>query len=101
MSIRDDKKDLNAAGGPIPAERVAEAEDQDTKKAGTKLSDEPGPEFRVASAEESEEEHALTTDSPRWGEEGSSREDRGYSREGGEEPRVGKAPSERDLPPRK
>ncbi|WP_375767783.1 hypothetical protein NR798_39865 [Archangium gephyra] len=95
MSIRDDKKDPNMAGASVPAdtyggvqrqERVAEAEDQDTKKAGKKLTDEPGPDFRVASGGESEDEHALTTDSPRWGGEGESREERGYPREGGEEP---------------
>lgn len=97
MSIRDDKKDLKKAGGPIPADtqdarRVAETEDADTKKTGKPLKDEPGPDFRVASEGESEEEHALTTDSPRWGDAGSSREERGYPREGGEE---------RDIHPRK
>ncbi|HEX5750725.1 MAG TPA: hypothetical protein VFZ09_31150 [Archangium sp.] len=75
MSIRDDKKNRNMAG----------AEDADTKKAGRKLTDEPGPDFRVASGGESEEEHAFTTDSPRWGSEGESREERGYPREGGED----------------
>lgn len=108
MSIRDDKKDLKKAGGPIPAdtygartERVAEAEDADVKKTGKPLEEEPGPDFRVASGGESEEEHALTTDSPRWGEGGSSREERGYPREGGDEPRVSDAPTERNLKPRK
>ncbi len=83
MSTRDDKKDLSVAGGPIPAERYRGAEDRDAKKAGTKLTDEPGADFRVASGGESEEEHQFTTDSPRWGEDGSSREERGYPREGG------------------
>jgi hypothetical protein len=108
MGIRDDKKDMNAVGGPIPAEtygsrteRVAEAEDQDAKKAGKSLKDEPGPDFRVASGGESEEEHAFTTDSPRWGKEGSSREERGYPREGEEERRVSDAPPERNINPRK
>lgn len=107
MSIRDDKKDLKKAGGPIPADphdaqRVAEAEDADARKTGKPLKDEPGPDFRVASEGESEEEHALTTDSPRWGDAGSSREERGYPREGGEEPRrVSDAPPERNLNPRK
>ena len=87
MSTRDDKKDLT--------------EDVDAKKADTKLTDEPGPDFRVASEGESEEEHRLTTDSPRWGEEGSSREERGYPREGEEERRAGEQPPERNLPPRK
>ncbi|QRK09364.1 hypothetical protein JQX13_04235 [Archangium violaceum] len=107
MSIRDDKKDLDAAGGPVPAdryrgqaERVADAEDHDAKKADKKLTDEPGPDFRVASGGESEAEHAFTTDSPRWGEEGTSREERGYPREGEEERRVGEAPPERDINPR-
>lgn len=110
MSTRDDKKDLNMAGAPVPAdtyggvqrqERVAEAEDEGAKKAGTKLTDEPGPDFRVASGGESEEEHAFTTDSPRWGEAGESREERGYPREGSEERRVSDAPPERNINPRK
>jgi hypothetical protein len=107
MSIRDDKKDLKAAG-PIPAdtygartERVADAEDPDAKKTGKPLEDEPGSDFRVASEGEPEEEHALTTDSPRWGEGGNSREERGYPREGGEEPRVSDAPPVRNIHPRK
>ena len=94
MSIHDDKKDLGMAGAEVPAdtyggvqrqERVAEAEDQDAKKADRQLTDEPGPDFRVASGGESQEEHAFTTDSPRWGGEGESREERGYPREGGED----------------
>lgn len=108
MSIRDDKKDPKTAGGPISAdtygartERVADAEDKDAKKVGKPLEEEPGPDFRVASGGESEEEHAFTTDSPRWGGEGSSREERGYPREGGEEPRVSDAPPERNINPRK
>ena len=102
MSTRDDKKNLDMAGAPIPADRSrggAErvAEDQGAKK----VTDEPGPDFRRASGGESEEEHALTTDSPRWGEEGTSREERGYPREGGEERQVSDAPPERNLNPRK
>src|SRR5690349_24951811 len=102
MSIRDDKKDLNKAGATVPtdtyraqSERVADAEDVDAKKADKpKLTDEPGPDFRVASGGESEEEHSFTSDAPRWGAEGNSREERGYPREGGETP-------ERDINPRK
>ncbi|HYO59754.1 hypothetical protein [Archangium sp.] len=75
MSTRDDKKDLNMAGAPIPAdryggraERVAEAEDQDAEKAGTKLT---------------------------------AREERGDPDEGGEEGRVSDQPPERNIHPRK
>jgi hypothetical protein len=111
MSTRDDKKDPKAAGAPIPAdtyrgqsERVADAEDVDAKKADKpKLTNEPGPDFRVASGGESEEEHSFTSDAPRWGAEGNSREERGYPREGGEEPerRVSDQPPERNINPRK
>lgn len=75
MSIRDEEKKRG----------VVKAEDRDAKKTDTKVTEEPGPDFRRASGGESKEEHALTTDSPRWGEEGTSEEERGYPREGGED----------------
>ncbi|MFY0571153.1 hypothetical protein ACN28E_45995 [Archangium lansingense] len=49
MSIRDDLKKKLGMAGRDQEKRVAEAEDQDVKKAGRKLSDEPGPDFRKAS----------------------------------------------------
>ena len=101
MSIRDDLKKKLGMAGRDQEKRVAEAEDQDVKKAGRKLSDEPGPGFRKASEGESEEEHSLTTDSPRWGEPGESREVRGYPREGDEGRGMSDSPSGTGINPSK
>ncbi|HSP81783.1 MAG TPA: hypothetical protein VLQ93_24905 [Myxococcaceae bacterium] len=55
-----------------------------------------------AAPQESEEEHRFTPDSPRGGPPGTSREERGYPREGEEpERRAGDEPPERRASPRK
>ncbi|MCY1081651.1 hypothetical protein [Archangium lansingense] len=45
MSIRDDLKKKLGMTGRDQEKRVAEAEDQDEKKAGRRLSDEPGSDY--------------------------------------------------------
>lgn len=62
----------------------------DKKKKDVRVKDQPSADFRRAMTEDPEKrhhgdaEHAFTTDSPRWDEPGSSREERGYPPEGGE-----------------
>jgi hypothetical protein len=61
------------------------------------LRQEPDAQFRRVSADHERyaEEHQVTTESHRWGEPGTSEEERGYPREAGEElPRRERTPAE-------
>jgi hypothetical protein len=117
MSNRDDRKgpptderlmggqNMSMAGPPLPAEphraeREEGAEEREEEKK-VKLSEQPSAEYRLAAPKEPEEEHRLITEAHRWGKEGTSREVRGYPREGElpeNRPPIG--PTERKRNPR-